>query len=175
ILPCSAQRLCNSPAARRKYPQNPYNPNSEHSNQQLLRQLLSAQANLATYQFREACGWEPVAQAAAVREWLAGRQADMHSVLDVDLRRCRKIVYDLSGADGSAVSLTEEQRAQTERMFAELAAAGAAVGVGRYREDRRCYQGAQFAGQGEARTVHLGIDLFVAAGAPVYAPLTGVI
>ncbi len=47
--------------------------------------------------------------------------------------------------------------------------------VGGYDEDRAIYDGPVFtAGAGEEpRTIHLGIDLFAAAGTAVYAPLAG--
>ena len=60
------------------------------------------------------------------------------------------------------------------------------IGWGRYGEDRVIYDSAHFASAGEpaaadespaaaARTVHLGVDLFVPAGTPVYAPLGGTV
>ena len=47
--------------------------------------------------------------------------------------------------------------------------------VGGYDEDRAIYDGPVFAAADgeEARTLHLGIDLFAAAGTPVLAPLDG--
>ncbi|HTM81489.1 peptidoglycan DD-metalloendopeptidase family protein [Asticcacaulis sp.] len=49
--------------------------------------------------------------------------------------------------------------------------------VGGYDEERAIYSGPVFAAPdgAEPRTVHLGIDLFEAAGAPVFAPLAGVV
>jgi len=48
-------------------------------------------------------------------------------------------------------------------------------GIGLYGEDRRVYRTAQFADQmsPERRTRHLGIDIFAAAGTPVFAPFRG--
>ncbi|ESQ82624.1 hypothetical protein AEAC466_15910 [Asticcacaulis sp. AC466] len=46
--------------------------------------------------------------------------------------------------------------------------------IGGYDEERAIYSGPVFeAGGGEARTIHLGIDIFEAAGTPVFAPLAG--
>lgn len=59
-----------------------------------------------------------------------------------------------------------------------LAAAPNAGGVrwGGWGEDRSVYTQALFAPSGEeARTVHLGIDIFAEAGAEVFAPLAGVV
>ena len=54
--------------------------------------------------------------------------------------------------------------------------AGAAVAVGRYDEDRIVYRhSGLFGGGAEARSVHLGVDLFVASGTPLMAPLDAVV
>jgi len=54
-----------------------------------------------------------------------------------------------------------------------------AVGVGRYDEARLLYSAPHYAGGetsgAERRTVHLGLDLFVAPGTEVFAPLQGVV
>src|SRR4029077_18766485 len=65
----------------------------------------------------------------------------------------------------------------TDTLFAEMRRADVKVGVGRYDEARLLYVSPLF-GEGEAptddrRTVHLGIDLFVAPGTRVFAPLPG--
>src|SRR5262249_15651993 len=60
-----------------------------------------------------------------------------------------------------------------------MAAAGVKIGVGRYDEARLLYSSPLFASGGglteERRAVHLGIDLFTEAGAPVFAPIDGVV
>lgn len=56
-----------------------------------------------------------------------------------------------------------------------LSAHEAVLGVGGYAEDRVIYQKSEvFAGQ-EARSVHLGLDLWAPAGTAVFAPLSGTI
>lgn len=53
--------------------------------------------------------------------------------------------------------------------------AGTFFAFGRYGEPRELYRNDDFVDteNGEPRTIHLGIDLFCAAGTPVYAPLGG--
>ena len=57
--------------------------------------------------------------------------------------------------------------------------AGARYGIGGYLEPRVLYRRSslfgnqQAAGEEEARSIHLGIDIWAAAGTPVYAPLPG--
>jgi murein DD-endopeptidase MepM/ murein hydrolase activator NlpD len=66
----------------------------------------------------------------------------------------------------------------SDRAFdAWFAATGAAYGLGLYAEDRTVYETPQFADAAspERRTVHLGVDVFAAAGTPVRAPIAGVV
>ena len=58
-----------------------------------------------------------------------------------------------------------------------MAEAGTAFAFGRWAEPRELYSNDNFATQesDETRTIHLGIDVFCAAGTPVHAPLDGVV
>jgi 4-aminobutyrate aminotransferase-like enzyme/Ser/Thr protein kinase RdoA (MazF antagonist) len=135
----------------------------------------------AEYAFRVACGFEGVARGEKVRSWLREHAGSAASILDVDLRTASCAVFDLSvgstflGADPRA----SETGTLTEKIFGEMQRSGAAVGVGRYDEARLLYSSALFgAGENptaERRTIHLGMDLFVEAGARVYAPFDGVV
>jgi murein DD-endopeptidase MepM/ murein hydrolase activator NlpD len=49
------------------------------------------------------------------------------------------------------------------------------LALGGYDEDRAIYATAAFAGGDEPRTIHLGLDIFANEGAPVYAPLDGIV
>ena len=52
-----------------------------------------------------------------------------------------------------------------------------AVGIGRYLEDRAVYTSGAYATDdpAERRTIHLGVDVFLAPGEPVAAPFDGVV
>jgi len=57
-----------------------------------------------------------------------------------------------------------------------MADAGTRFAFGRWGEPRELYTNDSFASDGgEMRTIHMGIDLFCAAGTPVFAPLPGVV
>ena len=146
-----------------------------------LARLAQVHPRFAHYTFREACGLVPVAKSGAVRKWLAAHASSAASLLDVNLRGTPFVILDLGvgsaflGADPSVA----ETEALSERIFAELRKARVSVGLGRYNEPRLLYTAPLFgAGNNstdERRTIHLGIDLFVAAGSAVYAPLEGVV
>lgn len=89
------------------------------------------------------------------------------------------IVLDLG--PGSRLGGVDIRTADTSRLSSliddALSAAGTGFAFGRYGESRELYRGDLFAGPdgGERRTVHLGIDVFCAAGTAVCAPLDGVV
>lgn len=59
---------------------------------------------------------------------------------------------------------------------AEIARQGAVYGVGGYGEDRAVYRMSALFGDGEgARTVHLGVDVWMPAGTEVLSPVEGVV
>lgn len=74
----------------------------------------------------------------------------------------------IAGLDASALG---------ELITCEMQRAGTAFAFGRWSEPRELYRSAQFASADEAatRTIHMGIDLFCAAGTPVHAPLDGIV
>ncbi len=151
--------------------------------QQPIRNMLPTLAQipprLAEAAFRHACGLAPVESSAAVVEWLRANAHTFAPVLDVDLRVEPCVVFDLS-VGSSLISGDERENAEprlTERLFDLMKSAGVKTGVGRYDEARLLYTTPAFTAGGnpfaEHRTIHLGIDLFAEAGAPVHAPLAG--
>jgi hypothetical protein len=87
-------------------------------------------------------------------------------------------VFDLSvgSPDFSDPDELADTEAFTSKVFAQMKSAGASVGIGRYNEARLLYTSDVFkSNDGERRTIHIGIDLFMKAGSPVFAPLDGVV
>ena len=87
----------------------------------------------------------------------------------------KTIVLDLSVGSrlrGQAVANLDVD--QFGRLIDEtMAEAGTGFAFGRYAEPRDLYSSDHFAGDGERRIVHLGLDLFCVAGTPVFAPRDG--
>ena len=92
---------------------------------------------------------------------------------------------DLSGPAVTRLDLTDNNRAVAHAdlrdtaafeqiVNAMLARAGATIGIGGYLENRVIYRRSQHFGPGqaeEARSLHLGIDVWIPAGTPLLAPL----
>ena len=178
-------RLCTSAALaayqQRAHPENTYLSVSQAAIQRTLPRLARIPFAFAEATVRSACGLEPIATSARVRQWLAANSASFAPVLGIDLRSTPTIVLDLSvgsalihgDANGNA------EPALTQRVFAAMRDAKVAVAIGRYDEARLLYVTPAFAsGDGtlnEHRTIHMGLDLFAEAGTPVYAPCDGVV
>jgi 4-aminobutyrate aminotransferase-like enzyme/Ser/Thr protein kinase RdoA (MazF antagonist) len=178
----AAIRLCASVciAAERRGAdaQDPYLYVSEAPAWEALARMREIHPRLARYRLRAACGRVPCPRGAEAAAWLASRaKAELGRVVDADLSRAE--IFDLSV--GSPVFETPadatDTARMTERLFGRMRESGAPAGIGRYDEARLIYATDAFAGAGgehpERRTVHLAIDVFVAPGSSVYAPLAG--
>ncbi|MFN0176349.1 MAG: aminotransferase class III-fold pyridoxal phosphate-dependent enzyme [Saprospiraceae bacterium] len=77
---------------------------------------------------------------------------------------------------GNQADIADAQRLH-QRIAEAMAEAGATLGLGHYDEARPFYTTDAYAVEGNAgpqwRSVHLGLDLFMPPGTPVYAPLEG--
>ncbi len=146
-----------------------------------LERFAQIHPRFAHYTFREACGLPGVPQSGVVRKWLAAHSGSAASLLDVNLRTASNLVFDLGvgstflGADPAAADMG----ALAGRIFGELNKARVTAGIGRYEEARLLYTSPLFGASSnptdERRTIHLGVDLFVAPGTAVYAPLEGIV
>jgi 4-aminobutyrate aminotransferase-like enzyme/Ser/Thr protein kinase RdoA (MazF antagonist) len=176
-----AVSVTNSAHCKTLKPDDPYVTVSEAPAWEALERLAKIHPRFAHYTFRAACGLSPVPQGEKIKRWLEVSGGSAASILDVDVRTAPSLVFDLSvgstllGGDPRA----SETPALTEKIFREMKRAGASVGVGRYDEPRLLYTSPLFGASGnptdERRTVHLGMDFFVEPGAPLSAPLDGVV
>lgn len=131
-------------------PDNDYLLVSQAGIKEVLRRLEGEDPVLAHFRFRDACGYEASPKARAVRQRLL--LTDAHPVMDGDLANAP--VLDLAAAMPPVDGLA----------------------IGRYDEQRAIYTAPEFqTPDGRWRTRHMAIDIFAPAGAPVYAPLDGVV
>ncbi len=56
-----------------------------------------------------------------------------------------------------------------------LSEQGRSLGIGRYGEDRGIYQSPLYKTKAEARSIHLGMDLFVPVNTPIFVPIDGIV
>lgn len=163
--------VCIAAEQRRSQPANAYLNVSQKAIRATLPKLLAIHPRFAEAALREACGLPPSATSSQVVKWLKGNAASFASILSVDLRREKAAVFDLSVGSpiwrGDPHDNVEPQL--TRRLNVLLEESGAQVGIGQYNEARYVY----VPSMEEACTIHLGVDLFAKAGAPVRAPLAG--
>ena len=149
---------------------------SERPAWDMLRRLDTVPRRLAEGILRDACGLPANPRSTALVNWLGSQSFEPimalpeseDEVLILDL--CVSSP-DLNGRD------TDDTCDFTRRVFRKMEDEGATIGIGRYLEPRAFYLTDLFAGRAgdprERRTVHLGIDIFDAAGIGVSAPLAG--
>ncbi|MCD4835126.1 MAG: peptidoglycan DD-metalloendopeptidase family protein [Bacteroidales bacterium] len=98
-------------------------------------------------------------------------------IIDIEFSDKNVHVFDFSdkNIDLHEVDM-DSTKALTEYVFKTLKKEKKQVGVGGYFEDRLIYKRSKhFNNDGEPRSIHLGIDIWVEAGIPIYSPLPGVI
>lgn len=108
-------------------------------------------------------------------EALQRHRGSFAPVIPFDLARGDVTVFDftLANRDLEHVGINDAV-AFTEYLFERIVTREVPVGVGRYDEDRVLYRHSPlFDTDADRRSIHLGIDLFVAGGTPVSAPVAG--
>ncbi len=182
VVPLAAMRLCLSIAVQtarmRERPDNEHLAVSQEPARALLDRLARLDWRLATFRIRDACGLAPNPDARAVAAWI--RRARPRAPVMAPETLMRPCALDLSVTSPEVRLDPDAGPAAAERWVRrKLAAEDATVGVGRYDEVRLLYDDPAFRSRGdrgpESRTVHMGLDLFVPAGTPVYAPLAGTV
>jgi 4-aminobutyrate aminotransferase-like enzyme/Ser/Thr protein kinase RdoA (MazF antagonist) len=185
LYPLMCARLCisvtNSAYQRAVDPGNPYLQVSDAPAWELLERLAEVPPRLAHYLFRAACDLAACPTTPALVRWLREHRDAIGRVVEPDLATARTVVFDLSvgSLDLDSAADFVDLDALTERLSARMRAADAQVGIGRYDEARSIYTSEAYRVEGndgpEWRTLHIGMDLSLEAGAPVFAPLDGVV
>ncbi|MBU0934885.1 MAG: peptidoglycan DD-metalloendopeptidase family protein [Spirochaetes bacterium] len=93
---------------------------------------------------------------------------------DPDSEPC--VLFDFSAANPAALNLdTGDIKAFKSFVNSSLAAAGSRIGLGGYCESRVIYRHSSLFEGSALRDVHLGLDLWTAAGTPVLAPFAATV
>ena len=107
---------------------------------------------------------------------LAKNRQQFHSVVDFNRVTDKLLHLDFAATN---TELTPELIADTtsfsQYIDNKLVTAHAKYGIGGYNEDRILYQRSKHFDGSEQRTIHLGIDIWAAAGTKVYVPVGGTV
>lgn len=135
--------------------------------QDTARRLLSVDQGLLRAVMRAGRGLPAIAGEAAVRRYLTGLTPEPLFRPDPATAQTMALLTAGQVPDMPAFS--------DPRFDAWFAGQAVDYGLGAYGEKRTVYQTDQFADAAspERRVMHTGIDVFAAAGTPVYAPLAG--
>ncbi len=170
-----AVSVINAALMKQERPDDPYVTVSEAPAWRLLTATAVTDAAVVAGRLRAVCGMPISAAAARVIAWLDEQRGRFAPVLGRDL------------TNAPAVSLAAGETPLPQDPFALTAGEAAALVeasardlcIGRYGEPRLIYTAPAFFAEahplGERRTIHMGVDLFAPAGAPVCAPLAGVV
>ena len=179
IVPMVALRACLSVCIQARemalQPDNAYLAVSQEGAWQLLDALAHTDWRIAEFRVREACGLNPNPALQTVVSWAERAEPSAPVMPPEVLARPRTLDLSVGSPE-----LPHPDSGPLDRLVADrTAAAGATVGVGRYGEVRLIYSAPAFRSPGndgeEARTVHLGLDLFAPPGTPVLSPLAGTV
>lgn len=171
-----AVSICISSYRASTQPDRSYHTISQRAAIDLLRRLGTIHHHLKVAIARDAAGLPAIRTQSGVEDWLQQNQSQFASVFDFDLKTTPRCTISLSkGAPGS--ELADKQSLYSDWLDDWMEHHQARIAIGLYGEARDCYTSEQFVAKPgtPARTVHLGIDLFVAAGTVVQSPLPGTV
>jgi len=162
-----ASSVANAALQKAQNPENNYLTISQNDVPKCLALLDQFDDNFAHYRLRNAIGLEANPNAKLIRDYLLS--STPANLLDKPFSQLKKVYINWS--------FDNPEIARSTKAIEELMAkSGAEVSIGYYCEDRNVYQGEAFNPASEsARTFHLGVDIGMPAGTPIYAPLDGVI
>ncbi len=180
VFPLACMRLCVSlcmSAKQSAESDDPYLMVTTQPARDLLNRLVNDDFELAIARIRAACGKGHFRNSASLLSFLAdNRFAD---VMGTSIHSGNAEMVDLSVATSSDSQLSDKNAMQQyeDRLFQRLHSRGKQFAIGRYDEPRFCYLGDQFKTDdaANARTIHIGLDVFAPASSPVYCPLAGVV
>lgn len=158
--------------------QNPYLAISEAPAWTLLRRMAAMNRCFAIAILRKACGFDAVPEASKITAWLQKNRQNFAPILRPHPARMTKalVPYGDPANPMTIASAAQHPDEATAWWDAFAAEHGVTLGLGPWGEARTVYAGEMFASrfiEGARRVHHLGLDLFMPAGTPVFTPLPG--
>ncbi|MEO1653225.1 MAG: peptidoglycan DD-metalloendopeptidase family protein, partial [Bacteroidota bacterium] len=106
--------------------------------------------------------------------YLKAQEASPAAIVPADLQNDQVVIFDFSSQNPALdqFDLTDVG-AMNRYVFGSIEKAGAKLGAGGYLEERAVYQKSAVFDtmEGASRSIHLGIDLWMPAGTPIFCPL----
>ncbi|MCX5529759.1 aminotransferase class III-fold pyridoxal phosphate-dependent enzyme [Streptomyces sp. NBC_00006] len=172
-----AMSIANSVEQLAADPDNAYLDSSQPQIRELVTMLSGEPHEVLVARFRDACGYRPVPTEREIVAWLRSAGCDPAPMLRTDPATARIHTIDWTAHGPADLHIRHGAPSVGAAIDAHRTAHGGTLTIGRYREDRVVYRSDAFAGGrgGERRSVHMAIDVFDAAGAPVFAPFDGTV
>lgn len=173
-----AMSVCICAHQRSLEPGNDYLCISEAPAWETLRALRQFPPRFVHYTLRAACGLEPNPNSPVVVRWLRDPQNHFSPLVDLDLAREPLLILDtsVSSPDLAGPGESADPALLSKRLSQAIDDHACVAAIGRYNEYRLIYSNENFTDHTNyRRTLHLGLDLFMPAGTPVFAPLAGVV
>jgi len=162
--------VCISSYRAKQYGNNDYLLISQQPAFDLLWRMQDINPQFITAVFRKAAGYSATKHYQQIVNWLTLSQGNPVSMFDADLKTLPRRILKLDNtADKPRVEHYQDLLSNQDKRDR------IAFLIGLYGEDRDVYQAEQFSSKAvpEHRTIHLGIDIFIDAHTPLYAPLAG--
>jgi 4-aminobutyrate aminotransferase-like enzyme/Ser/Thr protein kinase RdoA (MazF antagonist) len=159
---------------------NPYLAISEAPAWRLLEKMDAMNPRFATAILRKACGFDAIEGAGAVRKWIADNSKTFAPIVHPAPATMTKALVPYGDATHFMTVASAEQRAKeaTEWWDNFCAENNVQLGIGPWGEKRTVYTDTAFESrfiEGQRRIHHLGVDLFMPAGTPLYTPLVATV
>ncbi|KOF17212.1 4-aminobutyrate aminotransferase [Ensifer adhaerens] len=171
-----AVSMCMAAKQIRENPENTYLLVSQEDVWRELQRFERENRAIAIARIRDACGFAPIAHAAAVVRWLEQNAHHFSAIVKPAVAKPQVAVFDFSVSSSEAAQWAVlDARGAEARIAARIREQNADFGIGLYGEDRAIYQGEAYetTTPGERRSIHLGVDIFAPVLEPVHAPFAG--
>nr|WP_298690436.1 aminotransferase class III-fold pyridoxal phosphate-dependent enzyme [uncultured Dongia sp.] len=167
-----------SASRRDRVKDNQYLGISEAPAWNLLKRLRAMDPMIAGGILRQACGFEAAPGARALINWIDANHRSFAPVLDrAPAVQAKGLVPFGDKQHPIAIASAARKPEEAEKLWlADCAKNGVELGIGPWGEDRPVYTADAFASTlipGARRSLHLGLDFFLAAGSNVRAPIAG--
>ncbi len=169
-----------SASRREKTDDNPYLAISEAPAWRLLEKMDAMNPRFATAILRKACGFDAIDGAGAIRKWVADNAKTFAPIVRPAPATLQKAIVPYGDASHIMTVASAEQRATEATQWWDAFCAENAIelGIGSWGEKRTVYTDKAFQSRfidGQRRIHHLGVDLFMPAGTPLYTPLAATV